>query len=804
MKISTKEFKEDYLTKLSQVSIKSFENTSDLQRYEALGLLTRDYISKYWLKTRRETRDTNKKEIYYFSIEFLTGKFLLNNLKNLDIYNEAKEALDSVGINIVELSKFEKEQGLGNGGLGRLAACFLDSFASLNLAGHGVGIRYRFGLFSQKIIDGYQVEFPDKWLTNRNVWEVKKLDEAVEVKFGGKVDYTGDDKTFSFKYVDYDSVLAVPYDTPIVGYHNDVVTNLRLWSAEAIKNDFDLSRFSQGEYIKAFERKSNVEAITQVLYPNDSYEEGKTLRLKQSYFLVSAGLQDIIRKYKRKNRSLADFYKYVAIQINDTHPALAIPELMRILMDEENFSWDLAWDITIKTFGYTNHTLLAEALETWPEGMMQHVVPRIYMIIKEINEKFCRKLWDNYGIQDFDKISDMAIIGDGYVRMAHLAIEGSHSVNGVAKLHTELLKTRALSDFYGIYPEKFNNKTNGITHRRWIINSNPKLTDLITKYIGDEWKTDTYLMENILKFKDDPEFRESIYQIKLENKKKLADYILKKQNIIIDPNSIFDIHAKRLHEYKRQTLNILHIMALYNDLKKNPNLNIHNRTFIFAAKAAPGYYLAKQIIKLINTVADIINNDKDIKDKIKVVFLENYSVTLAELIIPACDVSEQISTASKEASGTGNMKFMMNGAVTIGTMDGANVEINDLVGNKNMAVFGLTKDEVYEYYANNTYRSYDYYKNDPRIHEVLDQLINGFLPNGFDEFKIIYDSLITHNDPYFVLRDFDSYSRAQGKINRLYKEKGKWINMMIENIAYSGHFSSDNTIKNYANEIWHL
>jgi starch phosphorylase len=799
MKISKEEFKKDFLTKLSQISIKCLENTSDLQRYQALGLLTRDYISKYWLQTKNETKNENKKEVYYFSIEFLTGKFLLNNLKNLGIYDEAKEALESIDISVDKLSYLEKEQGLGNGGLGRLAACFLDSFASLNLAGHGVGIRYKFGLFNQKIIDGYQVEFPDKWLTNRNVWEVKKLDEAVEVKFGGEVDFTGDDNTLSFDYINYDSVLAIPYDTPIVGYHNNVVTNLRLWSAEAVRNDFDLSKFMQ-----AFDTKNTVEAITQVLYPNDAFEEGKILRLKQSYFLVSAGLQDIVNKYKKKNKSLLDFSDYVAVQINDTHPALAIPELMRILMDEENFSWETAWDITTKTFAYTNHTLLAEALETWPVDLMEKVVPRIFMIIKEINEKFCKKLWDDYNINDFDKISDMAIIGDGYVRMAHLAIEGSHSINGVAKLHTELLKTRALNDFYKIYHEKFNNKTNGITHRRWIINSNPKLTSLITKFIGEEWKKDTYLMEEILKFKDNSEFREKLFEIKLENKKKLAKYIMEKQNIEIDPNSIFDIHAKRLHEYKRQTLNILHIMALYNELKRNPNLDIEKRTFIFAAKAAPGYYMAKQIIKLINTVAEMINNDKSINDKIKVVFLENYSVTIAEMIIPACDVSEQISTASKEASGTGNMKFMMNGAITVGTLDGANVEIHELVGDDNMIIFGLNKDEVYEYYENNKYSSYDYYNNDIRIKEVLDQLINGFLPNGFDEYKIIFDSLLAYNDPYFVLKDFESYAVAQEKINELYKNKGKWINMMIENIAYSGHFSSDNTIKKYADEIWHL
>jgi len=804
MKIKAKEFKKDYLTKVSQVSIKSLEDTSELLKYQALGLLTRDYISKYWLETRKRNDKENKKEVYYFSIEFLTGKFLLNNLKNLGIYDEAKKALDELEIDVERLSKLEQEQGLGNGGLGRLAACFLDSLASLDLNGHGVGIRYKYGLFNQRIVDGYQVEFPDKWLTHRNVWEIKKLDESVEVKFGGEVKFTGDDKTLSFKYVNYDSVLAIPYDTPIVGYQNNVVNDLRLWSAEAIQNDFDLSKFSRGEYVKAFGKKNMVESITQVLYPNDSYEEGRTLRLKQSYFLVSAGLQDIVRSYKKKKRSLADFDKFVAIQINDTHPALAIPELMRILMDEEGFTWEMAWEVTVKTFGYTNHTLLAEALETWPEELLRNVVPRIYMIIKEINEKFCRKLWDEYGIEDFDEISDMAIIGDGYVRMAHLAIEGSHSINGVAKLHTELLKKRALNDFYKIYPEKFNNKTNGITHRRWIINSNERLTELITNYIGKDWKRDTYQMEKILDYKDDEKFREQIYEIKLENKKILADHIKNKYDIDVDPNSIFDIQAKRLHEYKRQTMNILHIMYLYNELRRNPNLDIEKRTFIFAAKAAPGYYIAKQIIKLINTVADIVNNDETIKDKIKVVFLENYSVTLAEMIIPACDVSEQISTASKEASGTGNMKFMMNGAVTIGTLDGANIEIHDLVGDENMVVFGLTKDEVYEYYENNTYKAYDYYKNDPELKEVLDQLVNGFLPNGFQEYQIIFDSLLTHNDPYFVLKDFESYAEAQTKIDHLYRDKEKWIDMMIENIAYSGHFSSDNTILNYANEIWHL
>lgn len=804
MLITKEEFKKDYLKKLSQVSIKKLENTSKLEQYQALGGLIRDYISKYWLETREKNEKENKKEVYYFSIEFLTGKFLFNNLKNLNIFNQAKEGLSDLGIDINRLSLIEKEQGLGNGGLGRLAACFLDSFASLNLAGYGVGIRYRFGLFNQKIIDGYQVEYPDQWLTQKNVWEVKKVDESVEVKFGGNVEFTGTDGNISFKYENYDSILAIPYDTPIVGYHNNVINTLRLWSAEALRNDFDLGKFSKGEYIKAFERKHTVESITQVLYPNDSYEEGKMLRLKQSYFLVSAGLQDIIRKYKRSNKPLKDFHKHVAIQINDTHPALIIPELMRILMDEEGFTWKLAWEITTETFGYTNHTLLSEALETWEEGLVKEIVPRIYMIIKEINERFCKKLWDDYGIWDFDKISDMAIIGDGYVRMAHLAIEGSHSVNGVAKLHTELLKKRALNDYYELYPEKFNNKTNGITHRRWIINSNKELSDLITKYIGKEWKEDTYLMEDILEFKKDKEFREKVFSIKYENKKKLANYIMKKLNIEVDPNSIFDIQAKRLHEYKRQTLNILHIMYLYNMIRRNPDIEMQKRTFIFAAKAAPGYHLAKQIIKLINSVAEIINNDEKINDKIKVIFLENYSVSLAEVIIPACDVSEQISTASKEASGTGNMKFMMNGAITLGTLDGANIEIHDFVGQDNIVIFGLTKDEVYDYYETGCYSAFEYYNNDSRIKEVLDQLINGFLPNGLNEYKIIYDSLLVHNDPYFVLRDFDSYVKAQEKIDKLYSDKEGWIDMMIENIAHSGNFSSDNTIKKYSNEIWHL
>lgn len=804
MKLSKKQFIKDYQEKVSQTNVKRLENTTSLEKYEALGYLIRDYISENWINTKNKNGNTDKKEVYYFSIEFLTGKFLLNNIKNLGIYEVCKQGLSELDIDLEELSDLEKEQGLGNGGLGRLGACFLDSLASLKMNGHGVGIRYKYGLFQQKIVDGYQVEFPDKWLTRDNVWETKRLEDAVEVRFGGKVDFTGNDKKLDFEHVNYESVLAIPYDTPIVGYKNGYVNSLRLWSAEALKGDFNLNKFSRGEYIRAFERKHSVESITQVLYPDDSYHEGKMLRLKQEYFFVSAGLQDIVRKFKKKKKPFHKFPDYYAVQINDTHPAMAIPELMRILMDVEGLTWEEAWDITTKTFAYTNHTIMAEALETWHVDLVKDLVPRIFMIIKEINERFCRELWDKYGIWDFDKIGDMAIIADHYVKMAHLAIVGSHSVNGVAELHTEILKNKELHDFYRIYPEKFNNKTNGITHRRWLLNSNKELTDLISRKIGKEWIRETDQMKKLLQFKDDKEFKEKLYEIKQHNKQKLADYIEENHGIEINVNSIFDVHAKRLHEYKRQVLNALHILHLYNKLKANPNLDIHPRTFIFAAKAAPGYYTAKQIIKLINTIADIVNNDEDIKDKIKVVFLENYNVTLAELLIPACDVSEQISTTTKEASGTGNMKFMMNGAVTLATLDGANVEIYNEVGEDNIVLFGLREEEVYELYENKSYHSYDIYNNDPRVKKVLDQLINGFLPNGMEEFKIIYDSLLTHNDEYFVLKDFESYAQAQQRIDKYYRNKDLWLEMSLINIAHSGTFSSDNTIKNYAREIWHL
>ncbi|MCH4890244.1 glycogen/starch/alpha-glucan phosphorylase [Acidaminobacter sp. JC074] len=794
--VTKAQFKKDYLKKLTVKSGRTIEEASRWDQYHALASMVREYASMDWVDTNNRYDDKACKQVFYFSIEFLTGKFLMNNLINLGLDETASEVLDELGLDLEDIASIEKDQGLGNGGLGRLAACFMDSMAALAIPGHGCGIRYNYGLFEQKIINGYQVEFPDRWLNNRNVWEVKKADKSVEVHFYGDV------KLENGRYFleNTTPVLAVPYDTPVVGYKNDTVNTLRLWSAQAINKEFDYSTFSRGEYMDAFKKKYDVESISQVLYPNDSYDEGKVLRLKQEYFFVSAGIQGIIRSFKKLGKPMAKLYDYISIHINDTHPSMAIPELMRILMDEEGFGWDESWSIVEKTCSYTNHTILSEALEKWPVEMFSKLLPRIYMIIEEINKRFCLDLFEVYH-KTQEEVNRMAVIGHGEIRMAHLAIIGSHSINGVARLHTEILKNKELKDFYNIMPAKFNNKTNGITHRRWLINSNPELSKVITKYIGDYWIRDPQHLRELMKFIDDKDFRQEIDDVKRKNKEALAAYILKHNNIVVNPDSIFDVHAKRLHEYKRQTLNILHIMYLYNRLLKNPDEDFVPRTFIFAAKAAPSYYIAKQTIKLINTVADLVNNDTRIKDKIKVVFLENYSVSLAEILMPAADVSEQISTTTKEASGTGNMKFMMNGAVTIATLDGANVEIHEQVGEDNIVLFGLTEEEVYELYERHEYKTDHIIENDPRIKEVLDQLINGFLGVDKEEFQIIYDSVV-YNDEYFVLKDFDSYAAAQERIGHYYTDEDIWLKMAITNIAHSGVFSSDKTIQEYASGIW--
>lgn len=801
IKIDKETFKKDYEEKFIEIHGKDLSEGTDYNKYEALASLTRDYVAKTWISTNKRYNSTGEKQVYYFSMEFLLGRLLGNTLINLGIRDICKEALSEFNIDLDSLEGLEEDQGLGNGGLGRLAACFLDSMASLNIPGHGCGIRYKYGFFDQKIINGAQVEAPDEWLKNVNIWEIKKQDKAQVVKFGGEVNVSNEDGHIKFTHTNYEPVLAVPYDIPVIGYKNDVVNTLRLWSAEPFYDEFDFSSFSRGEYLKAIEYKNSIESISQVLYPDDSFYEGKMLRLKQQYFFVSAGVQSIVKHFKTHRGTLKDLDEKIAIHINDTHPALAIPELMRILMDEEGFGWDEAWRMTTNIMSYTNHTILSEALEKWPIEMFKKLLPRIYMIVEEINERFCKELWNKYTGQ-WDKISKMAIIGDGYVRMAHLAIVGSHSVNGVAKLHTEILKKKEMADFCYFYPKKFNNKTNGITHRRWLMKANPKLTNFLKETIGDSFIKHPTDMEAFKDYASDKSVQERLYDIKLSNKNKFADYLRINQGISIDPNSLFDVHVKRIHAYKRQLLNCLRIMELYRRIIENPNLDIVPRTFIFAGKAAPGYYLAKKTIELINAVANKINNDSRANKKIKIVFLENYRVSLAETIIPAADLSEQISTTTKEASGTSNMKFMMNGAVTIATLDGANVEIKDEVGDENIIIFGLTKGEVLDYYQKGGYCALDMINKDYRIKQVTDDIINGFYCDDREKFRVIYEHLVNYNDEFFVLKDFDSYLKAQNKVDNLYRDFSKWQSMCAINIAHSGVFSSDRTIQEYASGIW--
>ncbi|MCL2059528.1 MAG: glycogen/starch/alpha-glucan phosphorylase [Oscillospiraceae bacterium] len=799
------EFAEEFEKRIHSLFGVALGEASETQMYTAIANMVREAIAQTWIKTNSRYGQTNAKQVYYFSLEFLVGKFLELNLLYIDALDVCKDGLKSLGISFDDICSIEPEAGLGNGGLGRLAACFLDSMAAMGIPGHGCGIRYKYGLFNQKIVDGYQVELPDNWLREANAWEIRKAEKAIVVKFGGNVEtHVHKNGNLEFKHENYQAVLAVPYDSPIVGYKGNTVNNLRLWSAETISNDFDFASFSRGNYTEAISNKYSVEAISEVLYPDDSNYSNKVLRLKQQYFFVSAGINSIIRHYKKNDLRLADLPDYVAIHINDTHPALAVPELMRILMDEEGFSWDDAWDITTRTIAYTNHTILPEALEKWTINGFRTLLPRIFMIVDEINERFCRDLWKKYP-DDWDRISSMAIIGDGYVRMANLAVVGSFSVNGVAAVHTEILKDNVLKLFYEYYPEKFNNKTNGITHRRWLVKSNPKCASLLTEKIGGRWVYDPNMMHELEQYKDDPSVQDSLAKIKRQNKVRLSNYLKATSGASIDPDSIFDVQIKRIHAYKRQLLNALHIMYLYNELNEDPTLDIAPRTFLIGGKAAPSYYYAKNIIKLITALSEKIKNNKRVREKLRVEFLENYCVSVAELVFPASDISEQISTASKEASGTGNMKFMMNGAVTIGTMDGANIEIFEHVGEDNFIVFGLSVAQVLNYYANGGYNAWNIYTADERLRIVVDQLTDGsFTAVSRYELNNIRRSLLDYNDEYFVLKDFDSYVNAQKKIDRLYRDQKHWLSMSAMNIAHSGAFSSDNTIAQYANEIWNI
>lgn len=800
MEITVKVFSEKLLDELKKETEKDISEAEDKEIYGAITRIVNEEIMPQWRETEQKYAKKKCKQVYYLSMEFLIGSLLKSNLLNCGLLDTANKALENLGLNPEHIYAQEHDAGLGNGGLGRLAACFLDSLASLHYGGHGYGIRYRFGLFEQRIIHGNQVELPDNWLKDTYPWETRKANEAVCIHFRGDVHmFKKPDGNLEFKHENTDQVLAVPYDIPIVGYKNEVINTLRLWSAEPAVGE---TAYLENEYDE-LEHQHSIEQISGFLYPDDSQYEGKELRLKQQYFLVSASLQNIIRHYKETNRrSLKYLPEKVAIQINDTHPTLAIPELMRILMDQENFSWDNAWKVTTKVIAYTNHTTLSEAFETWPVDMVQRLMPRIYMIIEEINERFCQGIWfDHEELRD--NIPQMAIIADGLVHMARLAIVGSFSVNGVAFLHTEILKNQVMKDFYTVFPERFNNKTNGITHRRWLLQANPNLSALITETIGSHWVKRPKQLISLLKYSRDNMFLEKVDQVKQENKRMLTQLIYERTGIAVDKDSIFDVHVKRLHEYKRQTLKVFHILYLYNELKANPDMDITPRTFIFGAKAAPGYYLAKEVIKLINKTATIVNNDPDIRDKLKVVFLENYNVSLAERIIPATDISEQISTAGKEASGTGNMKMMMNGALTVGTLDGANVEIKKAVGDNNIFIFGLTADEVHNYYARGDYRAMDLYNSDERVRKILDQLNHGF---GFEEmeFKDIYYNILYHNDPYFVLKDFEPYLEMHEYVEQVYRDRFKWLHMSLTNIAYSGKFSSDRTIQEYAAEIWKI
>ena len=803
-------FKNSVKENVKMLYRKNLEDASQQEIYQAVCYAVKDVIIDNWLKTQKAMEEQDPKILYYMSMEFLMGRALGNNLINLTAYKQVQEALEEMGLNLNLLEDQERDPALGNGGLGRLAACFLDSLATLGYPAYGCGIRYKYGMFKQQIRDGYQVEVPDNWLKNGYPFELKRPEYAKEVKFGGYVAQEYDEATGRVNFVqkDYQSVNAIPYDMPIVGYDNDVVNTLTIWDAEAIQ-DFSLDSFDKGDYHKAVEQENLAKTIVEVLYPNDNHYEGKELRLKQQYFFISASVQRAVAKYKKQHDDITKLYEKVTFQLNDTHPTVAVPELMRILMDVEGLGWDEAWEITTKTCAYTNHTIMAEALEKWPVDLFSRLLPRIYQIVEEINRRFLIQVREQYP-GDEEKVRQMAVIYDGQVHMARLAIVGGYSVNGVAQLHTEILKKQTLKDFYEMTPEKFNNKTNGITQRRFLLHGNPLLADWVTEYAGDGWITDLPKIEKIAKLADDTQAQKEFMEIKYKNKVRLAKYIKEHNGIDVDPNSIFDVQVKRLHEYKRQFMNILHIMYLYDRLKKNPDMPFYPRTFIFGAKASAGYERAKAIIKLINSVGDVVNNDPTIKGKIKVVFIEDYRVSNAELIFAAADVSEQISTASKEASGTGNMKFMLNGAPTLGTMDGANVEIVQEVGKENAFIFGLTAQQVIDYENHGGYNPMDYFNNDQDIRRVLMQLINGeYAPDDTERFRDLYNSLLNTKssdraDTYFILADFKSYAAAQREVEKAYRDEKGWARMAMLNMACSGKFTSDRTIQEYVDELWHL
>jgi len=803
-------FKRDVRNNVKTLFRKEVEEATPQQLFQAVSYAVKEAIIDDWLATQKQYEKDDPKTVYYMSMEFLLGRALGNNLINMTAYKEVKEALEEMGIDLNVIEDQEPDPALGNGGLGRLAACFLDSLATLGYASYGCGIRYRYGMFKQKIRDGYQVEAPDNWLKDGNPFELRRPEYAKEVRFGGniRVEYDETGKTH-FVQENYESVMAIPYDYPIVGYGNHIVNTLRIWDAEAIV-DFQLDSFDRGDYHKAVEQENLAKNIVEVLYPNDNHIAGKELRLKQQYFFVSASIQAAITKFKKKHGDISKLPEKVTFQMNDTHPTVAVAELMRILLDEENLGWNEAWDITTKCCAYTNHTIMAEALEKWPIDLFSRLLPRIYQIIQEIDRRFIAQVRAQYPGNE-EKVKKMAILMDGQVKMAHLAIVAGYSVNGVAKLHTEILKNQELKDFYQMMPEKFNNKTNGITQRRFLMHANPLLADWVTEKLGTkEWITDLSKMSGLKEWLDDEEALKEFMTIKFKNKERLAAYIKEHNGVEVDPRSIFDVQVKRLHEYKRQLLNILHVMYLYNQIKEHPEMSFYPKTYIFGAKASAGYIRAKEIIKLINSVADVINNDRSINGKLKVVFIEDYRVSNAELIFAAADISEQISTASKEASGTGNMKFMMNGAPTLGTMDGANVEIVDEVGIDNAFIFGLSADEVINYEQNGGYNPYDIYNNDPDIHRVVDQLVDGTYSNGDTEmYRDLYNSLLNNQggsraDMYFILKDFRSYADAQARAMEAYKDKEKWAKMALKNTACCGKFSADRTIQEYVDDIWHL
>ena len=807
--LNKEEFKKSIKDYVKVLYRKNLDEASDQQLFQAVAYAVKDIVVDQWMATHKQYEKQDVKTVYYLSMEFLMGRALGNIIINLSANKEIKEALTELGLDLNVIEDQEPDAALGNGGLGRLAACFLDSLSTLGYPAYGCGIRYKYGMFKQKIENGYQIEVPDEWLKDGNPFEMKRSEYAVEVKFGGYIairkDQNGKD---CFIQENYQSVRAVPYDIPVVGYGNNVVNTLRIWDAEAI-DTFNLDSFDKGDYQKAVEQQNLARTICEVLYPNDNHYAGKELRLKQQYFFVSASVQRAVAKYLENHKDVRKLYEKVAFQLNDTHPTVAVAELMRILMDEHGLEWDEAWEVTTKTCAYTNHTIMSEALEKWPLELFSRLLPRIYQIVEEINRRFILDIQAKYG-DNQEKIRKMAIIYDGQVKMAHLAIAAGYSVNGVARLHTEILKNQELRDFYEMMPEKFNNKTNGITQRRFLLHGNPLLADWVTDKIGNEWITSLSHINKLSIYADDAKCQQEFMNIKYKNKLRLAEYIKKHNGVEVDPRSIFDVQVKRLHEYKRQLLNILHIMYLYNQLKANPGMDFYPRTFIFGAKASAGYRRAKAIIKLINNVADVINNDKSIDNKIKVVFIENYRVSNAEIIFAAADVSEQISTASKEASGTGNMKFMLNGALTLGTMDGANVEIVEEVGEENAFIFGLSSDEVINYEQNGGYNPKDIYNSDQDIRAVMTQLINGFYsPENSELFRELYNSLLEPNggeraDQYFILKDFRSYAEAQKKVSAAYEDEKGWARSAILNVAKSGKFSSDRTIEEYAKEIWKL